>query len=1284
MTQNESPRLEKRSFSSDEHNAKTQIDSPMSKNVQSQRSENSTHSSGNAETSDRFESKSLQSNSSITFHDESTLPIRNHISTAKSLLKRKSIPSFESRGSPPSEFDDETRSSLTKVNDIGGSRVDSPDSQVVADDNDDDNDQNSAPLSDFFATQGPVVVVDMIDQSITSGLGTEASDAFTGSSLTTGTSIPKLEIQNNDTLGASSHSARSDFLEEKDTATNFPSLKDIPEEEDKNQRRRLLIESKTSSQTNEPSTNFPSLKNIPEEEDKNHRRSLLKNNIPQSEWPSHLPNINEVNPNTIMNRNAWASNRLYSLFRQKHLLNDICAECSVQLRHADSIYASFYMNPQTVQKRKRNKLISKGRFSIAKHRRSVSIEDIIGDLGSDFDDQDEGGKKAVTFLSSIAEEENDRGNRRDVMKQGKISSSKSGLDDSDLAKQSKSRKAKKKGPSNNKMYHIVDFKKIHSCFAASGAAPRYIPQILSRKEASNPRYYPRRAFIQKHGVFTCKDCAFAHNILGRRITTVKSVYVTTSWSEEELTIMETCGGNLYSKHILGAHAPPRWKEHFSINGNSSIEERIMYVKAKYELFGFLYPVGPFSRISKWEALMKPSVSNNDNMIASDFRLPDRLIDYFCVVGATRNIKKTMLPTACAKLTSDSFSANSKHIELQPKVWDCYPLPENSHSDMPLPAFLPNFAFPNGCRPSSKKKNPHFFNFVLTMEFTNAKVYGSALMVYEDIVYLDQIMDVLEDKGFSKTSIVNGRQTSLQEEHTSKSKTSNQRQKLFLPKVLIVLSHYPLVNLHRAFLQQIYLLAHSKTTLLPIERYVSNFCTDIPLPPQGQVAVNFGYFDEEERLNVSFSRPAKNDLPLVGFSFRPLFTSLSVSNVLVVFACLSQELRVVLCSKHPALLTPVAESFRSILFPFVWQGIYIPLLPYSMIDILQSPEPFLVGIHSKYLTEICKSKRPNGVVFVDLDKDIIHLGFEEGETASMERRTPKLPDKEIEKLKSKLDQFGGLAYLPPTGGQKGRLTSGLGLETVLNADREKYAHQTTMSAPPGTKRGTSSPIEAFGQLRAGILAKVDEAYVNDEHLRNIYFPDTSLGMGAKFMSSSNKTKKKHFKRAGSLARDVKKEEKKRSLLDSSVDEKGGFSATEIRQAFVRFFAVVLRNYEKYLIEPEDNDINMNAFDGIFDSINFLKKASHSNDNTWDFLSKLVSTRMFDQFIRERLENPELAEIMVFDETIVVRKNFSKKNKLKGGLKKTPFLSDKSDWVSCLSYFSLHITCKLYLIFSFIII
>ena len=111
------------------------------------------------------------------------------------------------------------------------------------------------------------------------------------------------------------------------------------------------------------------------------------------------------------------------------------------------------------------------------------------------------------------------------------------------------------------------------------------------------------------------------------------------------------------------------------------------------------------------------------------------------------------------------------------------------------------------------------------------------------------------------------------------------------------------------------------------------------------------------------------------------------------------------------------------------------------------------------------------------------------------------------------------------------------------------------------------------------------------------------------------------------------------------------------------AVLFRNYEKYLIDPQDNEHFLES-GKIFNSSSFLKKNASLNDNIWVFLSDVLSTRMFEQFIRERLDEPKISELKMFDETILQRKNISKKNKLKGGLKKTPFLSDQSDWVSYL--------------------
>lgn len=46
--------------------------------------------------------------------------------------------------------------------------------------------------------------------------------------------------------------------------------------------------------------------------------------------------------------------------------------------------------------------------------------------------------------------------------------------------------------------------------------------------------------------------------------------------------------------------------------------------------------------------------------------------------------------------------------------------------------------------------------------------------------------------------------------------------------------------------------------MPIERYISNFVMEIPLPPQGQIQVQLTLPDR----NLIISRPPRNEFPMV--------------------------------------------------------------------------------------------------------------------------------------------------------------------------------------------------------------------------------------------------------------------------------------------------------------------------------------------------------------------------------------------------------------------------------------
>ncbi len=86
--------------------------------------------------------------------------------------------------------------------------------------------------------------------------------------------------------------------------------------------------------------------------------------------------------------------------------------------------------------------------------------------------------------------------------------------------------------------------------------------------------------------------------------------------------------------------------------------------------------------------------------------------------------------------------------------------------------------------------------------------------------------------------------------------------------------------------------------------------------------------------LSLKRPPPNQLPLADFSFRPLFSCLSVDNILTVIECLLCETQVVLHSSHVSILNPICEALLSLIFPLVWQGAYVPVMPEDLIDMLE--------------------------------------------------------------------------------------------------------------------------------------------------------------------------------------------------------------------------------------------------------------------------------------------------------------------------------------------------------------
>eukprot|EP00937_MAST-01D_sp_MAST-1D-sp2_P001191 g1191.t1 len=152
--------------------------------------------------------------------------------------------------------------------------------------------------------------------------------------------------------------------------------------------------------------------------------------------------------------------------------------------------------------------------------------------------------------------------------------------------------------------------------------------------------------------------------------------------------------------------------------------------------------------------------------------PERLIDYFCVVGVEDD--------------SDFIGHDMGQLTVA-KVLARWPLQD--HADSPIPEMVPLFCFPGGVDVRHREKSerrPVVFTFALT-NVSGRRSYGNALVFYEarrrvhSAAQHDESDGVLQD---------GPQEASEDEEH------------VHVPKVLCILSHWPFHPVFKLFLRHL--------------------------------------------------------------------------------------------------------------------------------------------------------------------------------------------------------------------------------------------------------------------------------------------------------------------------------------------------------------------------------------------------------------------------------------------------------------------------------------------------
>ncbi|XP_040031401.2 DENN domain-containing protein 5B isoform X2 [Gasterosteus aculeatus] len=295
------------------------------------------------------------------------------------------------------------------------------------------------------------------------------------------------------------------------------------------------------------------------------------------------------------------------------------------------------------------------------------------------------------------------------------------------------------------------------------------------------------------------------------------------------------------------------------------------------------------------------------------------------------------------------------------------------------------------RTQADQRDPQFHSFIITKE-DGSRTYGFVHTFYEEVTS-PQICSAMQtlhlmhnaqsataknpsSASSSSSSSMDSLASSLDEAEppTSSSQRAggydSSRDTLYVSKAMCLITPMPFMHACRRFLLQLHRAVTSATAPpLPLESYVHNILYEVPLPAPGRSLKFHGVYEP-----IVCQRPGLGELQLADFPLAEAFSLLGVENLVQVFTCTLLEMQILLYSHDYQRLMTVAEGITTLLFPFQWQHVYVPILPASLLYFLDAPVPYLMGLQSKEGADRSKLELPQeaNLCFVDIDNHYIEL------------------------------------------------------------------------------------------------------------------------------------------------------------------------------------------------------------------------------------------------------------------------------------------------------------------------
>ncbi|KAM3858785.1 LOW QUALITY PROTEIN: DENN domain-containing protein 5B [Diretmus argenteus] len=516
------------------------------------------------------------------------------------------------------------------------------------------------------------------------------------------------------------------------------------------------------------------------------------------------------------------------------------------------------------------------------------------------------------------------------------------------------------------------------------------------------------------------------------------------------------------------------------------------------------------------------------------------------------------------------------------------------------------------RTQSDQRDPQFHSFIITKE-DGSRTYGFVHTFYEEVTSR-QICSAMQtlyqmhnaehasgnptpSSSSSSSSSMDSLASSLDEADspTSSSSTSSprgaggydsSRDTLYVSKALCLITPMPFMHACRRFLSQLHRAVTAATAPpLPLESYVHNILYEVPLPPPGRSLKFHGVYEP-----VVCQRPGPGELPLADFPMGETFSLLGVENLVQLFTCTLLEMQILLYSEDYQRLMTVAEGITTLLFPFQWQHVYVPILPASLLHFLDAPVPYLMGLQSKEGTDRSKLELPQeaNLCFVDIDNHCIELPED----------FPQFPNKTefIQELSEVLLCFG----LYPNGGAPPRTGT-----TTTPSNR-----RSTPTSTPGRERKVVALRELEDDGRNGNLAgeelAVLELLQGNATLERLQALAKRTGVTVARVDELRGGVKSQGTEGQGARTAAEDEELRNAKLN-----------VQLREVFASRFTTMFADYEAFVIQSAPD---LESWLTNREQMHNFDKASFLSDQPepyLPFLSHFIETQMFATFIDNKI-------------------------------------------------------------------